>query len=90
MVVLAPMKTDTFEYGEWKHGEKIVGLTNSVTAFGGKVGAAIGTAMIGWLLALGNYQENSALPNRRSSHFMFTLPRIGQRRTGRTISEAVR
>lgn len=61
MVVIAPLGTDTIEYGEWKHGQRIVGLTNSVNAFGGKIGTAFGTAIVGWMLAWGNYQEGAVV-----------------------------
>ncbi|MCR2806267.1 MFS transporter [Paenibacillus soyae] len=61
MIVLSPMTADTIEYGEWKHGQRIVGLTNSVNGFGGKIGTALGTALIGWFLAWGHYQEGAAL-----------------------------
>lgn len=60
MVVLSPLTTDTIEYGEWKHGQRIVGMTNSVNGFGGKIGAALGTALIGWMLAWGHYREGAA------------------------------
>jgi glycoside/pentoside/hexuronide:cation symporter, GPH family len=60
MIVLAPLVTDTIEYGEWKHGHRIVGLTNSVNGFGGKMGTAFGTALVGWLLAFGQYREGVA------------------------------
>lgn len=59
MIVLLPLNADTIEYGEWKHGQRIVGLTNSVNAFGGKIGAALGTAIIGWMLAWGHYVEGA-------------------------------
>ncbi|MCP1133650.1 glycoside-pentoside-hexuronide (GPH):cation symporter [Paenibacillus polysaccharolyticus] len=59
MIVLSPLMTSTIEYGEWKHGQRIVGLTNSVNAFGGKIGTALGTALIGWLLAFGHYESSS-------------------------------
>lgn len=60
MIVIMPLLTDTIEYGEWKHGQRIVGLTNSVSSFGQKIGTAIGTALIGWMLAWGNYKEGAA------------------------------
>lgn len=58
---------NTIEYGEWLYGKRIIGMTNSVSSFGGKIGAGIGTAMIGWILTFGNYngalsvQPNSAV-----------------------------
>ncbi|MGG4141781.1 MFS transporter [Paenibacillus algorifonticola] len=60
MIVLMPLLTDTIEYGEWKHGQRLVGLTNSVSSFGQKIGTAVGTALIGWMLAWGNYKEGAA------------------------------
>ncbi|MGG1617751.1 MFS transporter [Paenibacillus sp. NRS-1782] len=59
MAVTLALTTDTIEYGEWKFNHRIVGLTNSVSGFGGKVGTAVGAAMIGWFLALGGYQEQA-------------------------------
>lgn len=61
MIVLGPLMTSTIEYGEWKHGQRIIGLTNSVNSFGGKIGTALGTALIGWLLAFGHYQEGALI-----------------------------
>lgn len=46
---------NTIEYGEWIHGKRIVGMTNSVISFGSKIGAGLGTAIIGWFLVLGRY-----------------------------------
>jgi len=49
------MVSDTIEYGEWKTGIRIEGLTNSASSFGFKVGGGLGAAMIGWILAAGGY-----------------------------------
>ncbi|WP_372631126.1 MFS transporter [Cohnella sp.] len=73
MIVLAPMTADTIEYGEWKHGQRIVGLTNSVNGFGGKMGTAFGTALIGWLLAWGNYQENAAVQGESAKQMIIAF-----------------
>ncbi|WP_190945658.1 MFS transporter [Paenibacillus sp. UASWS1643] len=59
MIVLMPLLTDTIEYGEWKYGQRIVGLTNSINSFAQKIGTALGTAFIGWMLAWGNYKEGA-------------------------------
>jgi GPH family glycoside/pentoside/hexuronide:cation symporter len=45
------MYADTADYGEWKFGRRSTGLIFSATVFIQKVGLAIGSAMIGWLLA---------------------------------------
>lgn len=56
---LFAMVVDIIDYGEWKTGERIDGLTYSATSFGMKVGAGLGAAIVGWGLAWGNY--NGAL-----------------------------
>ncbi|MGG1676658.1 MFS transporter [Neobacillus sp. NRS-1170] len=55
------MFADTIEYGEWKTGLRTEGLTYSATSFGSKVGAGIGAALIGWVLAWGGYAGNQAV-----------------------------
>ena len=52
---------NTIEYGEWLHGKRIIGSTNSIISFGSKIGAGIGTAMIGWILAIGKYNGQLAV-----------------------------
>ncbi|WP_246944895.1 MFS transporter [Bacillus pinisoli] len=55
IVFLYAMINDTAEYGEWKYGVRTEGLVNSAASFGMKVGAGLGGALIGWLLAFGGY-----------------------------------
>lgn len=52
---LFAMVADVIDYGEWKTGVRLDGLTNSVTSFGMKVGAGIGSAIVGWGLAWAAY-----------------------------------
>lgn len=54
------MVSDTIEYGEWKTGVRIEGLTNSASSFGFKVGGGLGAAIIGWVLAAGGYVGGAA------------------------------
>jgi GPH family glycoside/pentoside/hexuronide:cation symporter len=49
------MYADTADYGEWKFNRRSTGLIFSATVFVQKVGLAIGSAMIGWLLAYYGY-----------------------------------
>ncbi len=49
------MVADVADYGEWKTGVRNEGVTYSATSFGMKVGTGIGSAIVGWGLALGNY-----------------------------------
>lgn len=55
-----PMLLDTIEYGEWKHHVRQDGLITSAQSFGQKVGAALGTAMVGWVLAWTGYVGGAA------------------------------
>ncbi|RAZ78985.1 MFS transporter [Planococcus halotolerans] len=55
IMFLYAMINDTAEYGEWKFGIRTQGLVNSAASFGMKVGAGLGGALIGWLLAFGGY-----------------------------------
>lgn len=55
--------SDTIEYGEWKTGYRTEGLINSASSFGFKVGNGLGSAMLGWILALGGYAEGAIAQN---------------------------
>lgn len=61
------MVSDTIDYGEWKTGNRTEGLANSACSFGYKIGNGLGSAMLGWILAIGGYngeamaQTNSAI-----------------------------
>jgi GPH family glycoside/pentoside/hexuronide:cation symporter len=61
------MYADTADYGEWKFGRRTTGLVFSATVFVQKVGLAIGSAMIGWLLAHYGYAANT-VQTPRSLH----------------------
>jgi GPH family glycoside/pentoside/hexuronide:cation symporter len=50
---------DTADYGEWKFGRRATGLIFSATVFAQKVGLAIGSAMIGWLLSYYGFVANA-------------------------------
>ncbi len=52
---LFAMVADVIDYGEWKTGVRLDGLTNSATSFGMKVGAGLGSALVGWGLAWAMY-----------------------------------
>lgn len=57
---LFALVADVIDYGEWKTGVRIDGLTNSATSFGMKVGAGLGSAIVGWGLAWGSYDGKLA------------------------------
>jgi GPH family glycoside/pentoside/hexuronide:cation symporter len=58
------MYADTADYGEWKCGRRSTGLIFSATVFVQKVGLAIGSAMIGWLLSYYGYVAEAAQSDR--------------------------
>lgn len=50
---------DTADFGEWKFGRRATGLIFSATVFVQKVGLAVGSAMIGWLLSYYGFVANA-------------------------------
>ncbi len=71
---------DAVEYGEWKTGVRQAGLTNSATSFGMKVGTGLGTAVVGWGLAFGDYDGSltvqSAYTLQAETLFFVGVPSI--------------
>lgn len=57
---------NTVEYGEWKFGKRTVGIINSGNSFGGKLGSGLGAAIIGWILAFGQYDGTLAVQSDSS------------------------
>lgn len=49
------MLGDTVEYGQWKHGIRIEGLTFAAEGFAEKVGTGLGGAVLGAILGFGGY-----------------------------------
>ncbi|HCL02378.1 MAG TPA: sugar transporter [Lachnoclostridium phytofermentans] len=72
---------DAIDYGEWKTGVRQDGLTNSATSFGMKVGTGLGSALVGWGLALGKYDATLAVQSESALNvikFLYVgLPIIG-------------
>ena len=58
---LFAMVADVIDFGEWKTGTRLDGLTNSATSFGMKVGAGLGAALVGWGLAWAAYDGSLAV-----------------------------
>jgi GPH family glycoside/pentoside/hexuronide:cation symporter len=66
---------DTADYGEWRFGRRATGLIFSATVFAQKVGLAIGSAMIGWLLSYFGFVANVEQTPRalHGINLLFTL-----------------
>jgi GPH family glycoside/pentoside/hexuronide:cation symporter len=58
---LFSLVADVVDYGEWKTGTRIDGLTNSATSFGMKVGSGLGSAIVGWGLAFAAYEGKASI-----------------------------
>lgn len=43
------------DFEEWKNGNPMVGMVNSASSFGAKVGGGIGAGLIGWVLGMFGY-----------------------------------
>lgn len=66
---------DTADYGEWRFGRRSTGLVFSAAVLAQKVGLAIGTAMLGWLLGHYGYVANAVQTPRAllGIHVVFAL-----------------
>jgi len=64
---------DVVDYGEWKTNVRLDGLTNSAVSFGMRVGTGIGTALVGWVLAAGNYTAGAATQSGGALAAMLSL-----------------
>jgi GPH family glycoside/pentoside/hexuronide:cation symporter len=58
---------DTADFGEWKFGRRSTGLVFSAAVLAQKVGLALGTALLGWLLSYYGYVANVAQTPRAIS-----------------------
>ena len=55
------MLQDAITYGEWKNGYGTAGMGNAASSFCTKVGSGIGTAVLGWVLAAGQFDAMQAV-----------------------------
>lgn len=60
MCIGGALVNNCVEYNEWKFGKRMVGMSNSASSFGMKIGSGIGGSLIGWLLAVAGYQSAAA------------------------------
>lgn len=57
---LFALVADVVDYGEWKTGVRLDGMTFAAATAGQNFGAGLGTALVGWMLALGGYNAQAA------------------------------
>lgn len=53
------MMSDTVDYGEWKQGRRLTGVSFAGTLFVLKLGLALSGALIGWTLAFSHYASGA-------------------------------
>lgn len=68
MTVMWALEADTVEYGEWKTGIRIEGLTYSFFSFTRKCGQALGGSIPAFLLAGSGYIPNAATQSEGALH----------------------
>ena len=73
MCVGGAMVNNCVEYNEWKFGKRLLGMSNSASSFGAKVGSGIGGSLIGWLLAGAGYQAAAASQPASVNTAIFTF-----------------
>lgn len=75
MCVSGAMVNNCVEFNEWKFGKRLLGMSNSASSFGAKVGSGIGGSLIGWLLAAAGYQAAAASqpPSVNTAIFAFAI-----------------
>ncbi|SDY60425.1 MFS transporter [Herbiconiux ginsengi] len=57
---LFALVADVVDYGEWKSGVRLDGMTYAAATAGQNFGAGLGVALVGWLLAAANYDGQAA------------------------------
>lgn len=70
--VLTAMAID---YNDYKYGRKMVGTSQAACSFGGKIGSGLGASLIGWCLALANYDgfATTLTPAVRQAIYSFSI-----------------
>ncbi len=53
------MYADTADYGAWKFGRRTTGLVFSAAVFAQKIGLAVGSFMLGWILTFVGFMPNA-------------------------------
>lgn len=65
------MYTDVVDYGEWKFGHRATALAMSSAMFIQKIGLAIGSGMVGWMLSMYDYEPNVEQTEETSNGILF-------------------
>jgi GPH family glycoside/pentoside/hexuronide:cation symporter len=67
------MMSDTVDYGEWKHGKRLTGVSFAGTLFVLKLGLALSGALIGWTLAACGYVAKAETQSPQTLSWIIAL-----------------
>lgn len=73
MMVGMVLVANVADFEEWRSGNQIVGLVNSATSFGGKVGTGFGAGLIGWILEWGGYVGTAQVQTESAIRSIFAI-----------------
>lgn len=73
MCVGGPMVNNCVEYNEYLYDKKLVGMNNSASSFGNKIGSGVGGSLVGWLLALGAYDATLTSQSQSAINAIFSF-----------------
>ncbi len=69
MCLMGAMVNNCVEYNDWKYGKKMVGMSNSASSFGSKIGSGIGGSLIGWILGACGFISGAAAAEQPQAVF---------------------
>ena len=67
MCLTSALVNNCVEYNDWKFGHKLVGMSNSASSFGSKIGSGIGGSLIGWILGACGFISGAAAAEQPSA-----------------------
>ena len=73
MMVGMVLIANVADFEEWRSGNQIVGLVNSATSFGAKVGSGVGAGLTGWILEWGGYVGTAAVQTESAIRSIFAV-----------------
>lgn len=59
--VLPGMLQDSITYAQWQSGKDVLGMGNAAYSFTNKIGASLGTIILGWMLSVGKFDGTLAV-----------------------------
>lgn len=71
--VLPGMLQDSISYAQWQSGKDVLGMGNAAYSFCNKLGASLGTIILGWLLEFGGFDGTKAVQSAGAISAINTL-----------------